>query len=310
MRIPRWFFLSILVAVLWGGWGALIELPEKHFSPGFPGTLGYIVWSLTMMPCAAVALRRAQWRLDHNSRALIYGALVGLTGAAGQLALFRTLHDGPAYLIFPIISLAPVITIVLAFVFLKERTHWIAAAGVLLSLVAILFLSIQPPDPASPLQGYSWLIGTLAVFFMWGMQSYLAKASAEAVSSESLFFYMATWSLAMSPVAWWMTDFGAPINWSASGPYLAALVQFPNALGALLSIYALRSGKAMIVSPTINGLYPVITIVLSLAIYARLPERWNAIGMALAIASIVMMSYGEALPAQRSTAELKIGDSE
>jgi drug/metabolite transporter (DMT)-like permease len=302
MAIPRWFLLSIFVAVLWGVWGALIELPERHFNPGFPGTLGYVVWSLTMLPCALVALRRIGWRVDRKRAAVVYGSMVGFTGAAGQLVLFRVLHEGPAYLVFPIISLAPVVTIALAFLLLRERTHSVATTGVLLSLVAILFLSIQQPGQTGPVRGYAWLAGTLAVFVMWGIQSYFAKASAGVINEESLFFYMAIWALALSPLAWRMTDLSVPVNWGLSGPYLAALIQFPNALGALLSIFALRSGKAMIVSPTINGLFPVITIVLSLAIYGRLPERWNAIGMVLAVTAIVLMSYGEALQSERDAA--------
>jgi drug/metabolite transporter (DMT)-like permease len=61
-------------------------------------------------------------------------------------------------------------------------------------------------------------------------------------------------------------------------------------VGALLIIYAMRSGKAMIVSPAINGLYPVITIVLSLALHGRIPEPWNTAGMVLAVAAVLMMS--------------------
>lgn len=300
MRVPRWFWLSTLVAVLFGVWGALIEIPEKRFHPGFPATLGYVVWSLTMAPCAAVALRRADWRLDRGAKAVFYGAVVGLSGAAGQLALFRALSDGPAYLVFPIISLSPAVTVVMSLVLLGERTHAVAATGVSLSLAAILLLSLQTPDASGPVRGYGWLAGTAAAFLLWGMQSYFIKASAGALSSESLFAYMAVAALSLAPLAWWMTDPDLPVNWSLSGPFLTALIQLPNALGALLLIYALRCGKALIVAPFINGLYPVITIVLSLVLYARMPERWNALGMVLAVLAIVLMSCGEALEGERA----------
>ena len=39
--------------LLGGVWGAFIEIPEEA---GFPATLGYSVWALTMIPCAIVAL--------------------------------------------------------------------------------------------------------------------------------------------------------------------------------------------------------------------------------------------------------------
>jgi len=56
MKIPKWLVLAILVPTFWGLWGALTEIPEKWISPPFPPTLGYAVWSLTMIPFAAIAL--------------------------------------------------------------------------------------------------------------------------------------------------------------------------------------------------------------------------------------------------------------
>jgi drug/metabolite transporter (DMT)-like permease len=281
---------------MWGAWGALIEVPEKHFSPGFPSTLGYIVWSITMVPCAIIALQRVHWHLEHDRRAIFLGSLNGLLGAAGQLILFQALRNGPAYLVFPVVSLAPVITIVLAYLLLRERTNRIAGGGVLLALVAIVLLSLQTRAPAGTggPKGH-WLPGTLAALIMWGVQAYEGKFALRTIRPESLFFYMAAAAVILSPIAWWLTDFRVPINWRLSGPALTALIQFPNALGALLSTYATRAGKATIVSPTINGLYPVIAIVLSLLLYARWPEGWNVVGMALAITGIILMSYGEAV---------------
>ena len=304
MRTPRWLWLSLASAALFGLWGALIEIPEKYFEPGFPATLGYIVWSVTMAPCALVALKCAGWRLDRSPRAVLYGALVGLSGAAGQLALFQALKDGPAYLVFPLISLAPALTIVLSILILRERTHVVGGAGVLISLGAILLLSVQSPEASGPIRAYGWVAGTAVAFLMWGAQSYLVKASAGAVSSESLFVYMAAAALVLSPGAWWLSDPRIPVNWGMTGPFLTALIQLLNSIGALFFIYALRSGKALIVAPAVNGLYPVITIVLSLIIYQRIPERWNAVGMVLAVTAIVLMSYGEARQGERSGAPL------
>ena len=68
---------------------------------------------------AVVILRGQRW--DRRPAATIYGLLIGLTGAGGQLALFQALTMGPAYLIFPIISISPAITVVMAMVLLRER---------------------------------------------------------------------------------------------------------------------------------------------------------------------------------------------
>ena len=122
MRLPKWLLLSITVPVLWGFWGALTEIPEKWLKPTFPPTLGYVVWSLTMLPVSVIAFRKINWRLTLTRRSVVYGCAVGFSGAAGQLMLFWVLQQGPAYLIFPIVCLSPAVTIVLSWT-LSAGTH-------------------------------------------------------------------------------------------------------------------------------------------------------------------------------------------
>ncbi|MBX5496206.1 MAG: EamA family transporter, partial [Bryobacteraceae bacterium] len=65
-----WLVYALITTLFWGVWGALIEVPEKA---GFPATLGYSVWALTMIPCALVALRVGKWRLDRDIRSVMLG---------------------------------------------------------------------------------------------------------------------------------------------------------------------------------------------------------------------------------------------
>ncbi len=297
--MPRWLLLSLLVPLFWGIWGALTEIPEKLVHPSFPSTLGYVVWSLTMLPFAVIALRNAHWKLELDSRSILYGCAVGFSGAMGQLLLFWVLTEGPAYIIFPIICLSPVVTIILSATLLKERTFPLALTGIILSIPAILFLSLEEPTN-SPVHGYAWLLVTLVIFFAWGLQAYFMKSSAKCISSEGLFFYMAVTGIALIPVALWMTDFSAPINWGLSGPYLTAGIQGLNSLGSLLFVYAVRYGKAIIVVPMVNGLFPLVTIVLSLLIYQRFPSHFKLAGMVLALVAIFLMAFDEVRHAPES----------
>jgi uncharacterized membrane protein len=96
--------------------------------------------------------------------------------------------------------------------------------------------------------------------------------------------------LLLVPVAVRMTDFRRPINWGWSGPWLAAPIQLLNSIGALTMVYAFRHGKVIIVSPMINALAPVITIVLSLLLYRVIPHRVVVVGMALAAVAFYLMA--------------------
>lgn len=280
-----WLFYAVITTVFWGIWGAFIEIPEKA---GFPATLGYVVWSITMIPCAIVALSIIKWKPETDKRSVFFGLASGLLGAGGQLILFEALREGPAYIVFPLISLFPVLTIFLSVAFLKEQTnkkHWI---GIVLALAAAVFLA-NPKLTGSETTGNSWLWLSVTVFSMWGLQAYVMKVSNNTMKAESIFMFMTIGALLLSPVAIWMTNFSQPINWGFKGPYLAAIIHILNSIGALTLVYALRYGKAIIVVP-LTGLSPVITVILSLIIYAVIPGTVLLTGLILAAAAIVLLS--------------------
>lgn len=286
MKVRPWLIYAIITTVFWGIWGALIELPQKS---GFPATLGYVVWALTMIPPAIVALKIINWKLEFDKKSILLGCLIGLTGAGGQLVLFQALRTGPAYLVFPFISLSPVITIILSYIFLKERASKKGWIGIALALIAIIFLSYQPPNDANS-SGYLWIILSLIVFVAWGVQAYIMRFANQTMKAESIFFYMMLTGLLLIPFALIMTDFSQEINWGFKGPYLTALIMLLNSIGALTIVYAFRFGKAIIVSPMTNAVAPVITIILSLIIYQVIPHPIIISGMIMALISIFLMA--------------------
>jgi drug/metabolite transporter (DMT)-like permease len=278
---------AVVTTLFWGVWGAFIEVPEKK---GFPATLGYVVWSLTMIPCALVALALVRWELPTDTRSVLLGCAAGLLGAAGQLVLFDTLRRGPAYLVFPVVALSPVVSVVLSVLLLGETASPRAWAGIVLALLALPLLAYQPPDQSGPVRGYLWLAMAIGVLFAWGIQAYVLRFANQTMSSEGIFFYMAATAVALAPAALLMTDFTRPINWGPSGPWLAAGIQVLNSVGALMMVYAFRYGKVIIVSPMINALAPVITIVLSLLLYRVIPNRVVVAGMTLAAAAFYLLA--------------------
>lgn len=286
MKGKAWLFYAIITTTFWGVWGALIEIPEKA---GFPATLGYTVWALTMIPPALIALGLVKWKLEYDPKSIMFGAIIGLLGAGGQLILFIALKTGPAYLVFPFISLSPVITILLSYWFLKERASKRGWIGIIAALVAIPLLSYQSPS-SSIGGGYLWIILALLVFLAWGLQAYFMKYANQTMKAESIFFYMMVTGLLLIPFALWMTDFNQVINWGFKGPYLTAMIQILNAVGALCLVYAFRYGKAMIVSPLTNAVAPVITIVISLSIYQVIPHPIIIVGMIFALISISLFA--------------------
>lgn len=285
-KANSWLTYAILTTIFWGIWGAFSSTPEKS---GFPGTLIYVVWSISMIIPAIVALVKIKWKLEYDFKSILLGCIIGFTGAGGQLALLaRALKEGPAHLIFPIISLSPIITIILSFLFLKEKVAKTGSWGIILAVIALPLLSIAPSSGQS--SGYLWLLYASLVLLAWGFQAFVMKFANSKMKAESIFVYMTITGLLIAPIAFFMTDFSVPINYGFNGMYLAFFIQLLNSLGALFIVYAFRYGKAVVVSPMTNAAAPVITIILSLIVYHCMPNIWVGIGMALAIFSTFLLS--------------------
>ena len=288
-KSKSWLSFVIIHVMFMGVWGALIEIPEKN---GFPATLGYVVWALTMIPAAMLGLFFNKWKLEYDKTSIIYGCLAGFLGAIGQLVLFFALRIAPAYLVFPLLSLTPVVTILLAVIFLKEKTGTLGWVGIGVAIIAIFLLSYQPPGDEN-VSGYFWMVLTAIPLLAWGAQGFVMRFANETMKAETIFFYMTVSSVLLIPVALIMTDFSQSINWGLKGPYLAAVIQILNAFGALCLVYAFRFGKAIIIAPMTTALSPVLTVLLSLTIYAVIPHPVIITGMLVAIFAAFLMGVEE-----------------
>ncbi len=277
---------ALATTAFWGVWGAFAGRPAEN---GFPETLVYVVWALTMIPPALYALSRVGWKLEHDPRAMLFGCLIGLTGAGGQMLLFHAVHTGPTYLIFPLIALSPVVTIAMSVTWLRERVTWIGALGVLLALVALPLFDYAPGEATRGF-GVAWFVYALIILAAWGVQAFFIKLANRSMSAESIFFYMTFIGLALTPVALHMTDFSQPINYGLDGPWLAAITQILNSVGALTLVYAFRYGKAIVVSPLANAGAPLITALLSLVLLGIVPQPLRLTGIVLAFAAAALLA--------------------
>jgi uncharacterized membrane protein len=294
MKKP-WLTYALITTGFWGVWGAFAEFPTRH---GFPDTLVYVVWALTMIPPALYAMQRAGWRVLRDRKSVLFGSLIGLTGAGGQMLLFHAVHTGPTYLIFPIIALSPVITIALSMLLLKERVTKVGALGVALALIALPLFNYSPgadAGSAGPSVHGVWFVYALIILFAWGVQAYFMKLANSTMDAENIFLYMTLTGLALIPVALWMTDFGVPIEYGWRGPGLAAITQILNAVGALTLVYAFRYGRALVVAPLANAGAPMITAIVSMMVLGAVPNVITvaAIGLASLAAALLAIEPEE-----------------
>jgi uncharacterized membrane protein len=286
MKKKAWLIYALVTTVFWGVWGAFSELPTRH---GFPDTLVYVVWSLTMLPPLVYALRVVKWRVPLDARSMFLGSMIGFTGAGGQMLLFHAVHIGPTYLIFPVIALSPVVTIGLSALILRERASRVGWAGIALALLALPLFDYDPGGSFGG-HGIAWFVCALVIMVAWGVQAYYIKLANRTMQAEHIYFYMTVTGLLLAPVAIWMTDFSQPINYGLNGPWLAAATQILNAVGVLTLVHAFRNGKALVVSPLVNAVAPLFTALISMAWQGVVPPPLKMVALALAFLSALLLA--------------------
>jgi uncharacterized membrane protein len=287
MNSKTWLIYALITVAFWGVWGVFAGLPSQH---GFPDTLIYCVWALTMIPPALYALYRTGWKLQLDARSVILGSVIGLLGAGGQMLLFSTIKSGPAYLIFPLISLSPVVTVAMSLVLLRERTTRLGALGIVLALLSLPLFDYAGNSTSTHIFAELWFVSALGVLVAWGVQAFFMKLANATMSAESIFFYMTVTGLLLIPVALAMTNFSVPINWGLQGPWLAAITQILNSVGALCLVYAFRYGKAIVVAPLANAGAPLITALMSLLLLGAALSATRLAGVLLALTSAVLLA--------------------
>ena len=289
MKNKLWLLFILITVVTWGIWGAFSGYQIQH---GIPDTVVYIAWAISMLPCAIVALIINKGKLNLSWRAIGMGAIVGLLGAGGQLVLFKALTLGPSYIIYPFISMSPVVVITLASIFLKEKaTKW-QIAGIVVALAAILLLSLETGNEGSSVTGWLWIVLAVLVLLAWGIQGFFMKFANESMDAESLFVYMALFAVVLAPVAYFMTPDAATFfaQEGAMTPFWSSFgIQILNSIGALTLVYAYRYGKAVVVSP-MEGLSPMVTVLLSLIILQVIPNPLQIAGLVCAAFAMYALS--------------------
>jgi transporter family protein len=142
-RLPAWLSWSLATIVLWGTWG----LVSKIASAGVDAYANQLLYTAGLAPLLifvawTVHKRTAQERRDGRAAGVSWAFLTGILGGVGNIAFFHALvKGGSASVVAPVTALFPMVTVLLALIFLKERlgrTQWV---GLTLAFVAIYLLS-------------------------------------------------------------------------------------------------------------------------------------------------------------------------
>ena len=278
-----WLWWTLLAVVCWGVWALLARWIGDALSPGQQQAVS----TLGILPVLAMlASSRHLGPPGRGPRGALFALAAGALTCLGNLAYYEVLNRGPkAATVVPLTALYPLVTVLLAMLFLRERLRTVQRLGIVLSLGAIYLFNVQEGGSFRT----AWLWVTLIPISLWGVAALLQKIATQELSGERT----TLWFLAaFIPVAGILL-LREPVRTlpSIRTWLLVLLLGFAFALGnfALLVAYA-RQGKASVITP-LAGLYPLVSIPLAMVLFGERLSRRETVGILLALTAVLAIAW-------------------
>jgi bacterial/archaeal transporter family protein len=142
-KLPRWLLWSLITIVLWGTWG----LVSKVASAGMDAYVNQLLYTAGLAPLLifvawTVHRHGAQEKREGRVMGVFWAFFTGILGGVGNIFFFQAMvAGGKASVVAPVTALFPMITVLLAMIFLHERLGRVQWLGLALAFVAIYLLS-------------------------------------------------------------------------------------------------------------------------------------------------------------------------
>jgi transporter family protein len=139
-RVPVWVLYSLLTILFWGAWGAI----SKVASAGVDSYTNQVFFTVGLLPLIFMVLRSSRLPVGSQRRTgIAWAFFTGILGGVGNIAFFHALvNGGKASIVVPATALFPLVTVILAATFLRERLGKVQMLGLLFAVAAIYLLSV------------------------------------------------------------------------------------------------------------------------------------------------------------------------
>lgn len=287
--MPKWLFYSTVSMLIWAVWSLLSPLASQDLS----GSMVQMLSSAGLVPFALLLLfSKNLKKYTHLGKGVLLALATGVTAGLGNVMLYNALgSNGPASLVFPIISMAPLIPVLSAPFLFKERIRGLQAFGVVVALVAILLLnttSSMSLPVASPGLFSGWMLYTLLALVIFGI-TFLTQKGATYFISDELSTVVFTVGFLLLDVILLFTDRSLTWTIPARAGWVSVFIGLLMGAGALTLFTAYRYGKASIVTP-FSQLFPIITVLVAVPVYHEHIDSLRGIGIVAALLAGVILS--------------------
>ena len=132
-----WLVWTMLAMITFGAWGFFPKLAVSYINP--QSALVYQVIGGVFV--GIISLAMVNFRPETHPMGILYAALTGITGVLGTLFYYAAADRGQISVVVSLTALYPLITILLAVIFLHETLILKQYIGLGFALAAIILLA-------------------------------------------------------------------------------------------------------------------------------------------------------------------------
>lgn len=137
MKLSIFFVFGIIL--FWGLWGFFSKLAVQRIAlqASFWNTI-----ALSLIITIFLILTNQLTPLKINGSGIFFAVLAGICSGLASILFYTLLKGRPVGLLVAITALYPLVTIVLSLIFLKEPLTFLRLIGLVLALIALVFLNL------------------------------------------------------------------------------------------------------------------------------------------------------------------------
>ena len=135
--MESWFLWTMMALVTFGLWGFFPKLAVNYINPG-SALIYQVIGGLLV---GIIGLSLMGFRPQTHPLGIFFALLTGITGVLGTFFYYAAASRGQISIVVSLTALYPLITIVLAAVFLHEIITLRQVTGLLFAVAAIIFLA-------------------------------------------------------------------------------------------------------------------------------------------------------------------------
>ncbi len=135
--MDNWFLSAFFALIIYGFWGFFPKLAVNYIDPR--SALIYQV--LGAMAVGGIVLGMVGFQPQSHPKGVLFAVLTGVAGIVGTLFYFAAASKGRISVVVSLTALYPLVTILLAAIFLREPITLKQGFGVICALLAITLLS-------------------------------------------------------------------------------------------------------------------------------------------------------------------------